>query len=69
MWSWAGWSAGALVTGHDLGEYGCVTCLARRDDERERAATTVGDKVNLGGQAAAGPSEGMVIRLAVRAPF
>ena len=54
---------------HDLGECGCVTGLARREDEGEGPAAAVGGEVDLCGQSAAGPSDGMVVRLAGRGPF
>lgn len=54
---------------HDLLECRCVTCLAQREDDGEGPAAAVGGEVNLRGQSAAGPSEGMVVRLAGRSPF
>jgi hypothetical protein len=55
--------------GHDGLEGGCVVGLAGGQDEGRRAAAAVGRKVNLGSQAAPGPSEGMVSGLADRGPF
>lgn len=55
--------------GHDLGERGRVTSLARREDERERATAAVGGEVDLRGQSSAGASEGMVGWLVGRGPF
>jgi hypothetical protein len=52
-----------------MGERGCVTCLARREDERERAAVASCGEVDLRGQFAAEPAEGMVVRLARRGSF
>lgn len=43
--------------------------LTRRHDKRQGAAPAVGREVNLRGQATAGASKGMVVRLAGRAPF
>lgn len=54
---------------HDLCEFGCVTGLARSNDERERSAAAVGREVDLRGQAAAGASDGVIVRLADWSPF
>ncbi|GAA4329252.1 hypothetical protein GCM10023086_58290 [Streptomyces venetus] len=55
--------------GHDLVEGGGVPCLPGREDESERTAAAVRGEVDLRGQTAAGPSEGMMVRLAGWGPF
>lgn len=60
---------GTRILSHDLLECGSVASLTRRDGESERPATAVGCEVDFGRQSAAGASEGMVGRLAGRAPF
>ena len=42
---------------------------ARRSGRRSGPEPVVGRKVDLGGQSAAGPADGMVVRLAGRGPF
>ncbi|GHI86044.1 hypothetical protein Sxan_34080 [Streptomyces xanthophaeus] len=55
--------------GHDLREGGGVTGLAGSENEREWPAPAVGGEVDLRGQSAAGPAEGMVERPARRGPY
>ncbi len=52
-----------------LGKAGASPAWAGRENEGERSAAAVRGEVDLGGQSAAGPSEGMVVRLAGRGPF
>ncbi|GAA3488776.1 hypothetical protein GCM10018987_28590 [Streptomyces cremeus] len=62
--------AGDLDLCEDLFELGAVVDVAAREKEPERAAPAVAGKVDLGGQSAAGSSEGvMVCRRCGLCPF
>lgn len=61
--------AGNAQAGHDVREGGCVTGLAGGEDERQWSAPAVGREVDLRGQSAAGPADGVIARLAGRSPF
>lgn len=67
--AWPSSVAGNPQAGHDIGEGRCVADLACGQDERQRLAAVVGSKVDLCGQSAPGPADGMVIRFAGRGPF
>ncbi|WP_443074187.1 hypothetical protein [Streptomyces sp. NBC_01456] len=55
--------------GHYVRESGCVAGLSGGENEREGAAAGVGSEVDLGGQSAAGPADGVVGWFAGRGPF
>ncbi|GAA3388670.1 hypothetical protein GCM10017752_10000 [Streptomyces roseoviridis] len=50
-------------------EGGCVTSLSGCEDKGEGPAMCVGGEMDLRGQPAAGPADGVVVRLAGRGPF
>jgi hypothetical protein len=61
--------SGNTQTGHDVGEGGCITGLAGSENEGEGPAASIGREVDLGGQPAAGPADGVVGRFAGRGPL
>lgn len=58
-----------MQAGHDVGEGGCVTGPTGGEVERQRPAPSVGSEVDLRGQSATGPADGMVVRFAGRGPL
>lgn len=59
--------AGSAQVGHDIGE-GRHPRLSGGENERKGPTTVVGGEVDLGGESAAGPVDGVVVRLAVGTP-
>jgi hypothetical protein len=62
-------AAGNTHACHHVGEGGCITGLSGGQHEGRRSAVRVGGKVDLRGQAAAGPADGVAGGLAGRGLF